>query len=91
MANSLEKFFLSKLKQMPPVEFAMTPEQLRKPTNKKSTPVRGKVGGGAIKPGGASVIKAPPPGPSPPPIPTATPKASTEILPNNIKKPDLGS
>jgi hypothetical protein len=38
MANSLEKFFISKVKQMPQVEVAMTPEQLRKPTTSKKTP-----------------------------------------------------
>ena len=42
MANSLEKFFLGKVKQMPPVEFEMTPDQLRKPSNKKPQAIRGK-------------------------------------------------
>ncbi len=43
MANSLEKFFLSKVKQMPAVEFEMTPEQLRRPSSKKNPVARGKL------------------------------------------------
>ena len=44
MANGLEKFFLSKLKQMPPVEFEMSADQLKRPNSNKKTPssVRGK-------------------------------------------------
>ena len=44
MAHSLEKFFLLKKGQMPPVEFEMTPEQLRRPPpNKKNQGInRGK-------------------------------------------------
>lgn len=35
MANSLEKFYRSKVKQMPPVEFLLTADQLKKPPSKK--------------------------------------------------------
>jgi len=36
MARSLDKFFKGKLKQMPPVECAMTADQIRKPPAKKA-------------------------------------------------------
>ena len=51
MAHSLEKFFLLKKNQMPPVEFEMTPEQLRRPNTKKNPAVRGKR---VLPPGAAS-------------------------------------
>ena len=78
MANSLEKFFLSKVKGMPMVEFVMTPESLRKPSSsKKTVPVKGK-----LKPPGPPEVSTPPKTSSKPP--------SSEQLQNNIKKPDLG-
>ena len=44
MASSLEKFFQSKVKQMPPVEFVLSAEQLKRPPSHKKAPsaVRGK-------------------------------------------------
>ena len=42
MAQSLQKFFLGKVKGMPPVEFEMTPDQLRKPAKQKPQAIRGK-------------------------------------------------
>ena len=36
MAPSFDKFFKGKLKQMPPVECAMTADQIRKPPAKKA-------------------------------------------------------
>jgi len=38
MAQSLEKFFQSKVKQMPPVEFVLSADQLKRPPNNKKTP-----------------------------------------------------
>ena len=42
MAQSLDKFFQTKVKMMPPVEMVMTPDQLRKPPNKKAQAPRTK-------------------------------------------------
>ena len=78
MANSLEKFFLGKVKQMPPVEFEMTPDQLRKPSNKKPQAIRGKR---VLPPGAGATVSA-----SASPV-SAT---STDLIINNDKKPDLG-
>ena len=78
MANGLEKFFLSKLKQMPPVEFEMSADQLKRPNSNKKTPssVRGK----------QRVLPVLPPGTG------NAPSSSTaeNNLNNTDKKPDLG-
>ena len=80
MANSLEKFFLGKVKQMPPVEFEMTPDQLRKPAKQKNNPqaIRGK-----------RVLPSPGAVNSSSPVVTAN---SENLIINidNVKKPDLG-
>ena len=75
MANSLEKFFKSKIKQMPPVEFVMTADQLKRPPSNKKTPssVRGKQS--RPLPSGN--------------VPASASNSAAENL-NNVKKPDLG-
>ena len=89
MANSLEKFFLGKVKQMPPVEVVMTPDQLRKPSNKKPQAIRGKR---VLPSGSASAVNA-----STTPMSSANSNSSPpspDLIINNVndkKLPDLGS
>ena len=76
MAQSLEKFFKSKTKQMPPVEFVMTADQLKRPPSNKKTP-------SAVRAKQSRVL---PPGN----VAASASNSAAENL-NNVKKPDLGT
>lgn len=56
MANSLEKFYRSKVKQMPPVEFLLTADQLKKPQSSKKPQIMRK----KVLPPGSATLEPPP-------------------------------